>query len=82
MTEDALHSQPFTLSDVGTVQGKAPTCVVILDEAHCPRWPHAQEPWRPALAVYEPPVLPSSHGFLQYTCAPHRRHETLDFGMP
>ena len=52
---------------------------MILDEADSARGPHPQEPWRPALAVYEPPVLPSAHGLLQYACTPKMRkgHATI-----
>ena len=44
-------------------------CVVVLDECNGARGPHAQHAGRPPLAVYQPPVLASPHGLLQYACA-------------
>ena len=54
---------------------------MVLDEADGARGPHPQEPWRPALAVYEPPVLPSAHGLLQYACTPKEHFAAMAAGQ-
>jgi hypothetical protein len=43
--------------------------VMVFDECHSAGGPHAQQTWRPPLAVYQSPILTSPHGLLQYACA-------------
>ena len=47
---------------------KCCTCIMVLNEGNSSGGPHAHEARGAALAIHQPPVLPSPHGLLQNTC--------------
>ena len=84
------------LGERPVIQGRP--CVVVLYKGHGSGRPHPQQTRGPALAVYQSPVFPSAHGFLQDACIPagmcistvslqvpsidSRTNGEIEFGLP